>query len=451
MSDRYGSYPPDEPIIGGPNPPASSRQGAGVGYAPPGDRLDYEDDGDDWEADAYDDEYADDESYPARYYEDDYYGAAPARQPIFYLFLAIAVLVGAGAIVLIFSLVRGGGGGDAAGTPGPAQFKVSVESPKNNGRVSVGAVTDVNVRATSTEPLARFELLVNDQLAGQVNATPPSSGDVYIAVLKTTFGRKGEYQVAVRVVAQSGAQAVSDTVRVTATEDVGAAPVRVTGKVAAAATLRSGPGAQFDAVGTLNAGQDVTIIGRTRDNAWLLLDIQAGRWAPAAAIDAVDPLELVPVREPTPTPVPTQRNTPAPAPTATPSVTSTPTTNPNAPDFAPTNAILIDGGRTLRVTVANISPNAYNGPLVVVAEGVGAEAPTRAFAAAIAGNGTATLDFALTAPITQARTASVRVDPENAVKEANEDNNSASFPLTPPVEAPSLVLTDPVVGPVLCA
>src|SRR5436190_5450785 len=111
MSERYGSYPPDEPVIGAnyppPQRPASTEPyigGAptrsepperGIGYerpAPPrarGGAPAYPEDDDAGEP--YEDEdepaYDDDEDEYA-YDEDDYYGGQPpARQPIFYVFL----------------------------------------------------------------------------------------------------------------------------------------------------------------------------------------------------------------------------------------------------------------------------------------------------------------------------------------------------------------------------
>ncbi|MCC7363893.1 MAG: SH3 domain-containing protein [Dehalococcoidia bacterium] len=444
MTERHGSYPPDEPVIGGSTPPAPPRQpGYNAGYAPAPGAPRYDEDWDEYadEYDEYDDGYDDDP-----YYDDEYYGEAPARQPVFYLFVAIAILVGAAAVVALFTLVRDDGGTEEAGTPGPVQFRVSVESPRNGDRVHIDEDIEVNVRATSTDPIARFELLVNGQVEDEVAATPPTSGSLYIQVLKTRFDRKGDYTLEVRVSAETGEQTTSDAIKVSAVEDIGDRPVSIRGEVVAAATLRTGPGEQFESAGTLNAGQEVTITGKTRNGEWLLLDIQGGRWAPAAAIDPLDSLDLVPVREPTPTPAPTNTPTREPSPTATPSVTPTPTANANAPDFVPQNAVLIDDGNGVRVTIANISPNNYSGTLVVRAEGIDAVSASQAFNVTLDANGATTVEFELATRITEQKTVTVRVDPENAVKEANEDNNTASIPLTPLAEAPKIVITDPVVG-----
>jgi hypothetical protein len=146
----------------------------------------------------------------------------------------------------------------------------------------------------------------------------------------------------------------------------------------------------------------------------------------------------VPVREPTPAPPP-PTNTPGATPSPSPS--PSPTVNPKAPDFAPTNAILIDGGARLRVTIGNLSSNAYAGSLVVSVSGVGPGTLTQAFGVNLPANGNATVDFDLNPAVTVQKTAQVKVDPDNAIKEANEDNNVASFGLTPPVDQPQIVIT----------
>ena len=113
----------------------------------------------------------------------------------------------------------------------------------------------------------------------------------------------------------------------------------------------------------------------------------------------------------------------------------------------PTNAILIDGGTGLRVTVQNVSNTAYSGPLVV---SVGGDVPANSvvFDAKLAANGgSATVDFAVNPAITdKGKKAQVSVDPANAVKELREDNNTATFVLTPPEEAPEIQIQAPQVA-----
>ncbi|MES4792001.1 MAG: hypothetical protein C4321_02540 [Chloroflexota bacterium] len=144
--------------------------------------------------------------------------------------------------------------------------------------------------------------------------------------------------------------------------------------------------------------------------------------------------------------------TPAPSPTATPQTSPTATASPSAPasapDFVPTNVVLASGGSVLRVTVANVGNSDYSGPLVVA---IGGDVPQQELAATAslkAGGGTAVVEFRLSPPVTQSgKRVVVSVDPANIVRELREDNNSATFVLQPPVEAPSLVITGVAVKP----
>jgi hypothetical protein len=144
----------------------------------------------------------------------------------------------------------------------------------------------------------------------------------------------------------------------------------------------------------------------------------------------------------TPTPAPTQRPTNTPEPSASAITTATP--NPDAPDFVPTNAVLLNAGALLRVTVQNSSANPYNGPLVIAVSGdVTGEV---VIDAKLGANGSATVDFEVNPPITTTgKKAVVSIDPKNAVKEARENNNEATFVLLPPEESPKITIQSPVV------
>lgn len=438
MSDRYGSYPPDEPIIGGPTPPPPPPgAGSAVGYEPVvGDPADYDEEAAEWDDEAYDDEgyaddydeyeYADDEYYDE--YDDYYIDDEPAtRQPLFYVFIAAAVLVGVAAIFLLFAFVRGGNG-DAGPT---TDFRVSIESPRNGDRIEVGAEAVITVSAAATEEIARFELFVDGEAVTGVDATPPATGDIYHATMKTVFNEKGEHELWVRVISVSGASKDSDKVRVVVVEDIGDRPVRIKGRVLASVTMRTGPGDDYESAGTLQPGREVDVIGRTRNGEWLLIDVGGGNWVPRSAIELLDSIELVPIREPTPTPVPTP--TPEPSPTPTP--------EPQLPDFAPTDAFLV-GNNLLRVTIANRSSASYEGVLVVSATGVGADPPSIAVNVSLPGHSSITVDFTLSPGITEETTVNVKVDPDNAIEETVEDNNSVTFVLQPPADQPTPTPTD---------
>ncbi|GMV85327.1 MAG: hypothetical protein AMXMBFR80_11830 [Dehalococcoidia bacterium] len=439
MSDRYDSYPDDEPVIGAtypppPPPPAGDVYigAATVGAYPAEEDSDAEDDYDE----GYDDDY---DEYGEPYYGE-YDDVPPARQPLFYVFVALAALVGGIVVFLLFSVVNGGG--DDGGTGGSARFDVQVDSPPGDKRIYIGEPEDVVVQATASEPIVRFELFVGDRPVDSVDVTETPDDNRYVATLRLLFEQTGTYEFFVRVTSSSGATKDSPKVRVYGVESVGERPQSIKGRAVADTTLRAGPGEDFAEAGTLKAGEEVTIVGKSRSLEWLLVEAggQEPRWARRSAIDPLDTLDLVQTRDVTPTPAPTATETPEPTPEPSPSVSPSP--GPNAPDFVPTNAVLVDGGSLLRVTVSNVSNNAYNGP-VVVAVG-GGDVPQQELvidASMDANGGAASLEFEVNPPITtQGKRAVVTVDPMDAVRELREDNNVATFVLLPPQESPEIVI-----------
>ncbi|MEP7216632.1 MAG: SH3 domain-containing protein, partial [Anaerolineaceae bacterium] len=417
MSDRYSPYPPDEPVIGATYPPApplppQPAEPALSSFAP-GYVEDTDGQWDDEDpSDGYADDYDDQDGYG---YGEPYYRDTPVRQPMFYVFIGLAALVGGIVIFLLFSLVNGRGG-ETASTPGAVKFNVAIQSPVKDKRIEIGKPEDVIVEASSTEPIVRFDLFIEDKLSDTVEVKATSPDNKYRANLKASFERKGEYNLYVKVTSSSGATKQSDKLRVIAIEPVGDRPATINGKVVATVNLRTGPGENFEQVGTLTEGKIVKIIGRTTNNEWLLVDIDGGRWVKASAIDPQDSLALVPIRQVTPTPQPAT-NTPQPSPSASPSPSPSPSPSANAPDFAPTNAVAIDGGTKLRVTIKNQSANSYNGAVVVSVSGVGPGTLTQAFNMALPAGGSAVADFELNPPVTTAKTAVVIVDPGTAIKE----------------------------------
>ena len=455
MTERYEhGYPEDEPVIGGYAPsapplpppgrphyiggaPADEYEEPLIGYSQEAPGNGFATDG--YEDDEYEEEY--------EYYGDEYYEDAPARQPMFYVFVALAALVGGIVIFLLFSLVNNGD--TPGGTGGGAtKFEVRIDSPPKDKRVEIGKTEEVIVQASATEAITRFELFVGDKLTDTVNVSETPPDNKYHAVLKLTLTAKGNYDLVVKVTASSGATKESSKVRVIAIEPVGERPQTIRGKVVADTILRTGPGESYPESGTLSAGLEVTILGKSKAVDWLLIDSAlGGRWAKRSAIDPLDSLDLVPARDVTPTPFPTQPPTSTTIPSPSPSSSVIPSPNPNSPDFVPTNAILIDGGSVLRVTVQNVSNNAYKGALVV---GISGDMPGQEVvidANLAANGGSATLDFDIPDITTPGKKAVVAVDPKNLVKELREDNNGATFVLLPPEEPPKIEIQAPSVTP----
>jgi len=446
MSQTPGPPPPDEPIIGGPPiapvPPSFPPQ-TGQAASPYAVSDDQAADVYDEDYDAEWDEYGDEPDDGYSFY-DDYNEGPPPRQPIFYVFVALAAIVGAVVVFFAFMLVRNGGGGDQTPTA-LAQFSVLIDSPQNNSRVEVNTEQTFAVRAKSNEPLNKIALLVDGKEAASDDVSTqqrPSDG-IYDASLKTTFSENREYKVAVQVTGVSGAQHESQTITIVGFEPVTSGPPTAKGNVVATVGARTGPGDEFDVVRTLNAGDQVTIVGKSKDGQWLVIQGQNNgdqQWVRAAAISVTGSLNSVPVVEAPAEPSATATNTPRPEPT------STPTTEPALPDFVPGNASLINNGSTLQVTIANIGDAPYQGPLVVAISGV-TGAQTRVFNVNMAANGGTALNFSLGAPANSGGQVSVTVDPDGTVQESSENNNSTSFTVQAPDIQPTETPEPPTATP----
>jgi uncharacterized protein YgiM (DUF1202 family) len=431
------NYPPDEPIIGAdpspfpsepiPNPQGNSRAvGSAIGDEP----IWEEEEG--YDGDGYDDDgdYA---------YDDGYYGEPPARQPMFYVFIALAGVVLVVLAFLVFSFVHSGGSSPKQATTG---FNVQIDQPLPNQTIVVGTDQSVSVQAKATEAITRIQLYVNDRLVDETDPTDAPADGIYRASFKLNLPSKGDYTIYVRVTAASTATKDSTKVTIHAVEQIGDRPVSVAGKVITPTIARVAPSDNADSVRQLNAGETVNILGKTADVTWLLVDIGGPepRWVKRDAIQEQDSLALVPVRAPTPTPGPSPSATPSPA--GSPSAT----TIPNAPDFAPTNAVLTPDGTRLRVTIGNFASNGYAGALVVSVTGVPVSPAKQAFNVSLPANGSTTVDFVLSSPITAQASGKVQIDPDQAIPETNRDNNTATFVLQPAVEPPNLTITAAVVS-----
>jgi hypothetical protein len=417
MSERFGSYPPDEPVIGASYPPAPTMIG----------ELDEEwaaeSDVEEWEAEEYDPEY----DYDADEYYRDYPDESPTRQPLFYVLLGLVVVIGGLFVFVLYSLFAGGDGG-GGGAPG---FQVRIDSPLSGARVEIGKDQVFVVSASSTEPIQRFELVRDNRVVDKVDAGAPNSAGVYTAELRTQFDRKGEFKVSVRVTSASGGTTESAALTLVVIEPVGSRPTSIKGRVVALVNLRSGPGEEYEVKGQLEPNREVNILGKTANGEWLLIDVEGQSWVKRAAIMELDSLEFVPVRNPTATPR-------AGSPTPTGSATPNGTPNPNAVDLQPVGAILIDGGAMLRVTVGNTSTNNFEGYVSVSV--TGGRTGERGQQLKINAGGAATVDISMEPPVSSQISVKVTIDPENKLPEANKDNNSATFQVKPTAEPPVIVI-----------
>ena len=429
--------PPDEaddgPVIGGSGDPPI-RAGAPVqdSFTPADSRPSTQKPEDDpYAAGAYDDYQVG----PAYFRPED----RPAgREPVFYLFVVLGLALGGVLVFLLFALLGGGSGNEEEPTLIAVQMEAFIDAPASGDRIDVGQDLAVTVRVTSSEAIQRFDLLVGGIVVDQAFSADVAGENSYQAELTARFEAVGEYDLVVRAVSVSGTEAESDAVGIVARKSTdGTEPNELSGRVVAVASLRTGPGGSFSQAGTLEPGDVVTVVGKTRNLEWLLLERGGGLWVRRNAIDLDDSLDLVLVSDPSPTPSPVTATT---DPSATASPSPSPSPDADAPDFIATNAVLVDGGRTLRVTISNVATNPFAGPIVVGVDGVPASPAEQVVDVSLPPNGTASIDFDLDPAITQQSSVNVTVDPDNAIEESNEDNNATNFVLAPPAEGPNLSL-----------
>ena len=429
MSDQTGSYPPDEPVIGANYP------GTGVAH---GDAATV----DDGDSDDYASPYDEDE-----YYDDRYYESEPGRQPLFYAFIAVAALVGVAVVFLLYNFISKGDSTNAA-QPDSVQFRVRLDAPQNDEHMEIGKEKPVQVTASSNEQITKFQLFIDDKPDTEVAVTEEPPDRIYTQQLKLSLPKKGDYTLFVRVTSQSKASRDSTKIHVVAVEPFSEQAVSVAGKVQTTTSARRQPRDDGDEVRRLNPGDQVKIIARTQGTDWLMIEGANSSdilWVKAAAIQTQGPLTDLPVRDaPPPTTVPATNTAtvpaqPSPSP-ASPYAGPSPSPVASTIDFVPTGASLVENGRKLRITVSNLGSSNYSGPLVVSVTGVGDQQRT-VFSVNISPNGATAVDFQLADAVTTLVTAQVRVDPDNAIRETNEDNNVATFGLTPPIEPPGLAIT----------
>jgi uncharacterized protein YraI len=438
MSNRP-HVPDEEPVIGFTEQPGEPgyEDGAVIGDGDPAafPRLPYEDT---YEGEYYGEE--DLEPYFATYADE-----SPTRNPWFYAFLATAALIGAVVVFFVIRAIGGEGDGEAA-TPVPAQIlQVALVSPRDGDRVMAGQEVTFAANVASSDPITRVELFVDDRPYAEGGAalaattsTPAAtaSARLYEATVRTTFAERGDHKAVLRV---TSGNLVRDTAAIRIVVVEPPQDPRVEARILATTSLRTGPGDAFPEVGRLQPGTRVMIAAKTRDGEWLLLDDDSPgeRWIRRNAVQEDASLVNVPIRDVTATPPPTS--------TPTPESTATPTPTGAEPDFAPIDARFVfgAGGRgALRVSITNTGAD-FSGPLVVEAATSDGTlvSPKIVFDLSLRSGRVATVDFEIAGPLPERADVTVRIDPENAIRESNEDNNTVTFTgVTAPSDPPEIVI-----------
>ena len=385
-----------------------------------------------------------------------YYGAtrrSVGRTAAAYFFTLTALVIGGILIFLLFRILSEDGDDPPPQTPVPVAAQARIEAPTPGQQVPISEDLAVIASVVSGEDVVRFELLITGIITDQVFTSRVTDENTYAAVLTARFEAAGVYNLVVRAYTATGAEIRSDPVQVQVipAPEPTAEPM-TTAVVVADTEVRTSPYEEGNQAGTLEPDQVVTVIGATADQQWLLLENQLWIRLSAVTIDPQD-LSALEVVEPPPPPTPTP--TPPPRDPENPDETSTATASPatedlsNAPDFIPTNAVLLDRGSTLRITITNTSTNPFSGAVVVGVAEVPADPAEQVVNVSIEPNGTTAINFTLDPPVTEQVSVTVIVDPDDAIVESSEDNNTVEFIVVPPFEGAVLSLSATVTGDVL--
>lgn len=213
--------------------------------------------------------------------------------------------------------------------------EVTIASPENGDEMRIGE--DVLVSATATDPngVTSVQLFANDSLVKTVSSLDVNGDTSLPVVLDYTPRATGDLQL--RVVAYRGTVASSPVevmINVLEEEQEVTVPIdQTTGPVIdpndptcriltnVNLNYRTGPGINYDRLGTFSAGEQIPIIGRVGDNSWW--QVQTGFnqvWVSSDYTTEYGNCLSIPIVAIPPTPtgdVPTPTNTPTITPTAT--------------------------------------------------------------------------------------------------------------------------------------
>lgn len=390
-------------------------------------------------------------------FEDDYYAEetlepyyaayaseSPTRNPWFYAFLVTAAFIGAVVVFVIVRSIDTGGDDETPTAIAGRVFQVALVSPRDGDRIMAGQETTFAANVASSEPISRVELFIDDRpyaegvaTLAETTGTPAAAttARLYEAVVRASFTDRGDHKAMLRITA-GGETRDTQPIRIVVVE--APADPRVEARVIATTSVRTGPSDLFPEVGRLQPGATVVLAARTTDGEWVLIDDDSAgdRWIRRNAVQESGDLAGLPARDVTATPPPT----------ATPTAEAgTPTPTGGEPDFAPSDArfVAAAGGRAvLRVSIANNGAD-FSGPLVVeaVVSAGNLVSSQLVFDLSLRSGRVATVDFELVGPVPDRADVSIRIDPGNAIRESNEDNNSVTFTgVSAPQDPPEILI-----------
>ena len=268
---------------------------------------------------------------------------------------------------------------------------VVISSPENGDEVTVGDDILVSATATDTGGVTRVQMFANDTLVKTVTSLEADGDQTLPVVLDYAARTAGD--LTLEVIAYRGSVAsdpASVSIAVLEEEviiqdpiDTNTGPVidpnDPTCRILTNLNLnyRTGPGTNYDRLGTLVAGTQIPIIGRVGNNSWWRVQVNTftQAWVSSDFTTEYGNCLNVPVLAPPPTPTSSQvTSTPTRTATPTPSLTPTISRTPR-----PANLVIADiqGDNTLTLTGSTVSA-VYS----VLISNAG-DAPTGAFSSTI--------------------------------------------------------------------
>lgn len=336
--------------------------------------------------------------------------------------------------------------------------QVIIGSPDDGDEVALGDDILVSAIATDNIGVTSVQLFADDTLVKTLPSQDPNGDRNFPVVLDYAPRAGGE--VVLEVVAYRGTVASEPatlTLTVLAAQETPQAPVNTpAGPVIdpndptcriltnTALNYRTGPGVEFDRIGTFTAGTQVPIVGRLGDNSWWLVQVSAftQAWVSSDFTTEYGNCIGVPVQTPPPTPTTTPATatptaTPTPTATADPTATPTPTASntPRPADLVvanivgPSNVTLSGGSVTVSfsVTISNTGDQT-TGPFTnTITFLPGGDTLELGTVSSLDPGGSINLTADLTFNAAGEFTVQATADSEDSVAELSEVNNVGTF------------------------
>jgi uncharacterized protein YraI len=348
----------------------------------------------------------------------------------------------------------------ASGAP-----EVIIGSPDNGDEITLGDDVLVSAIATDTLGVTSVQLFADDTLVKTLPSQDPGGDTNFPVVLDYTPRSAGE--LLLEVIAYRGTTASEPatlTITVLDEQEPVQQPISTqTGPVIdpndptcriltnTGLNYRTGPGVEYDRVGTFAAGTQVPIVGRVGDNSWWQVRVNSftQAWVSADFTSEYGNCINIPVVTPPPTPT----TTPA---TATPTATPIPPTSTSEPTLTPTASntprpadlvisnitgledVMLEGGSatvTFSVTISNTGDQTTGPFTSVITFLPGGDDVELGAVSSLEPGGSINLSAVLTFEAAGEFTVQAEADSDDSVTELSEVNNIGTFVLDVRVES----------------